>query len=63
VATTTRTGDATIIQTRHRIPETPLSANQILVYQVPQPEPLYKLEARRAETLKLHAAENTASST
>lgn len=57
VATTTRTGDATIIQTRHRIPETPLSANQILVYQVPQPEPLYKLEARRAETLKLHAAE------
>ena len=28
---------------------------QILVYQVPQPEPLYKLEARRRETLKLHA--------
>ena len=57
VATTTRTGDATIIQTRHRIPETPLGEHQILVYQVPQPEPLYKLEARRAETLKLHAAE------
>jgi alpha-D-ribose 1-methylphosphonate 5-phosphate C-P lyase len=29
----------------------------VLVYQVPQPEPLYRLEARRAETLALHAAE------
>ncbi|MES2889086.1 MAG: alpha-D-ribose 1-methylphosphonate 5-phosphate C-P-lyase PhnJ [Pseudomonadota bacterium] len=57
VATTTRTVDASLIQTRHRIPETPLTEQQILVYQVPQPEPLYKLEARRAETLKLHAAE------
>src|ERR1700729_3537367 len=41
VPTTTRTPDATIIQTRHRIPETPLTAGQILVYQVPMPEPLY----------------------
>ena len=57
VATTQRTRDATLIQTRHRIPEAPLTESQILVYQVPQPEPLYKLEARRAETLKLHAAE------
>jgi len=57
VATTTRTVEATLIQTRHRIPETPLGEHQILVYQVPQPEPLYKLEPRRAETLKLHAAE------
>ena len=53
--TTERTADATIIQTRHRIPERPLTEAQILVYQVPQPEPLYKLEARRRETLKLHA--------
>ncbi len=45
VRTTTRTGDATLIQTRHRIPETPLREDQILVYQVPQPEPLYRLEA------------------
>jgi len=60
IATTTRTRDATVIQTRHRIPETPLADYQILVYQVPQPEPLYKLEARRAETLKLHAAEDYA---
>jgi alpha-D-ribose 1-methylphosphonate 5-phosphate C-P lyase len=57
VATTQRTRDATIIQTRHRIPETPLTEAQVLVYQVPQPEPLYKLEPRRRETLKLHAYE------
>lgn len=55
VATTERTREATLIQTRHRIPEAPLTEAQILVYQVPQPEPLYKLEPRRGETLKLHA--------
>jgi alpha-D-ribose 1-methylphosphonate 5-phosphate C-P lyase len=57
VKTTERTADATLIQTRHRIPERALTQAQILVYQVPQPEPLYKLEPRRAETLKLHAAQ------
>ena len=55
VATTTRTVDATIIQTRHRVPETPLQAHQILVYQVPIPEPLRFLEPRETETRKLHA--------
>jgi alpha-D-ribose 1-methylphosphonate 5-phosphate C-P lyase len=55
VATTERTREATIIQTRHRIPEAPLSETQVLVYQVPQPEPLYKLEPRRAEAARLHA--------
>jgi alpha-D-ribose 1-methylphosphonate 5-phosphate C-P lyase len=55
VATTTRTTDATIIQTRHRIPETPLRADQILVHQVPLPEPLAKLEQSRAETRQMHA--------
>jgi alpha-D-ribose 1-methylphosphonate 5-phosphate C-P lyase len=54
VATTTRTADATIIQTRHRIPELTLRENQILVYQVPQPEPLSKLESSRAETRRMH---------
>ena len=34
VATTTRTREATLIQTRHRIPEQPLTEGQILVYQV-----------------------------
>jgi alpha-D-ribose 1-methylphosphonate 5-phosphate C-P lyase len=55
VATTERTSAATIIQTRHRIPETPLRAGQIIVYQVPLPEPLRLLEARELETRKMHA--------
>ncbi|MFG1428999.1 alpha-D-ribose 1-methylphosphonate 5-phosphate C-P-lyase PhnJ [Roseixanthobacter glucoisosaccharinicivorans] len=54
VATTTRTQDATIIQTRHRVPEAPLHAGQVLVYQVPIPEPLRFLEPRESETRKLH---------
>src|SRR5208282_5552913 len=55
VRTTTRTQDATLIQTRHRTPERPLRADQILIYQVPQPEPLYRLEPSRAETRKMQA--------
>ena len=54
VATTTRTVDATIIQTRHRIPETPLRAGQIIVYQVPTPEPLSKLKPSRPEAARMH---------
>lgn len=57
VATTDATADATIIQTRHRIPETPLKDGQILVYQVPIPEPLRFLEPRETETRKMHALE------
>lgn len=53
--TTEATQDATIIQTRHRIPEAPLQAGQIMVYQVPQPEPLRKLEPHEGETRKMHA--------
>jgi alpha-D-ribose 1-methylphosphonate 5-phosphate C-P lyase len=55
VATTTDTTKASIIQTRHRIPETPLTENQILVYQVPVPEPLRFIEPRMLETRKIHA--------
>ena len=54
VATTTRTQDATVIQTRHRIPEQKLTEGQIIVYQVPQPEPMYRLESSRAETRRMH---------
>ncbi|MDX2218076.1 MAG: alpha-D-ribose 1-methylphosphonate 5-phosphate C-P-lyase PhnJ [Burkholderiales bacterium] len=54
VATTERTVEATLIQTRHRIPETPLREDQIIVYQVPIPEPLAHLEPREAETKVLH---------
>jgi alpha-D-ribose 1-methylphosphonate 5-phosphate C-P lyase len=57
VATTEKTAQATVIQTRHRIPETPLTENQILVYQVPMPEPLRKLEPRETETRTMHALE------
>jgi alpha-D-ribose 1-methylphosphonate 5-phosphate C-P lyase len=57
VKVTTRTEDATIIQTRHRIPEAPLKEGQILVYQVPIPEPLRFLEPRETETRKMHALE------
>ncbi|MCY0095602.1 alpha-D-ribose 1-methylphosphonate 5-phosphate C-P-lyase PhnJ [Hoeflea ulvae] len=57
VATTTATADASIIQTRHRIPETPLTEGQVLVYQVPIPEPLRFLEPRETETRKMHALE------
>ena len=55
VATTTLTAEATIIQTRHRIPEAPLREGQIMVYQVPLPEPLSKLEPSRAEAARMHA--------
>jgi alpha-D-ribose 1-methylphosphonate 5-phosphate C-P lyase len=55
VPTTTRTEDASIIQTRHRIPERHLQAGQIMVYQVPIPEPLRWLEPSETETRTLHA--------
>ncbi len=55
VATTERTIEATIVQTRHRVPETKLRDDQIIVYQVPVPEPLRWLEPREAETRKMHA--------
>ncbi len=58
VATTEATAAATIIQTRHRIPETPLHEGQILVYQVPIPEPLRFLEPRETETRKMHELED-----
>ena len=57
VETTTSTEAATIIQTRHRIPEVPLKAGQIIVYQVPIPEPLRFLEPRETETRQMHALE------
>jgi alpha-D-ribose 1-methylphosphonate 5-phosphate C-P lyase len=58
VATTTATAEATVIQTRHRIPEQPLTEDQILVYQVPIPEPLRLLEPRETETRRMHALED-----
>ncbi|WP_235040649.1 alpha-D-ribose 1-methylphosphonate 5-phosphate C-P-lyase PhnJ [Vreelandella profundi] len=57
VETTTRTGAASVIQTRHRIPERPLTKNQILVFQVPIPEPLRFIEPSEEETRVMHALE------
>lgn len=57
VEVTQSTALASVIQTRHRIPETALSAGQILVYQVPIPEPLRFLEPRETETRKMHELE------
>jgi alpha-D-ribose 1-methylphosphonate 5-phosphate C-P lyase len=55
VAVTNVTEEASIIQTRHRIPEAKLQAHQVLVYQVPIPEPLRFLEPRETETRTMHA--------
>jgi len=57
VDTTTTTDEATVLQTRHRIPEQALSNDQILVFQVPIPEPLRYIEPSETETQKMHALE------
>src|SRR5690554_2506365 len=58
VATTTHTTHGNINQARHRIPERALGEGQILVYQVPIPEPLRFLEPREPETRRMHALED-----
>ena len=55
VATTTTTSDATVIQTRHRIPETPLHARPGARLSGADPEPLRFLEPRETETRRMHA--------
>lgn len=55
VKTTNDTEEATIIQTRHRIPEDPLGEEQIVVFQVPIPEPLRPVEPSEERARKLHA--------
>ncbi|MDR0730512.1 MAG: alpha-D-ribose 1-methylphosphonate 5-phosphate C-P-lyase PhnJ [Treponema sp.] len=55
VKTTTDSEAATVIQTRHRIPETPLRNDQILVLQVPLPEALRLVEPLESVTKKMHA--------
>ncbi len=52
---TTDTRKATIIQTRHRIPEEKMTASQILVLQVPKPDPLRLVEISRARSRLMHA--------
>lgn len=55
VRETTKTDEATIIQSRHRVPEKALKENQILVLQVPTPEPLRVIEPSEFKTKRLHA--------
>jgi alpha-D-ribose 1-methylphosphonate 5-phosphate C-P lyase len=55
VPDTTDAREASIIQTRHRIPEEPLRADQTLVLQVPVPEPLRGVERDMRELRRMHA--------
>lgn len=55
VPVTDSTTEATLIQSRHRVPEVPLQPHQILVLQVPIPEPLRFVEPSELATRKLHA--------
>ncbi|WP_248927619.1 alpha-D-ribose 1-methylphosphonate 5-phosphate C-P-lyase PhnJ [Paenibacillus hamazuiensis] len=55
IRTTEDTAEADVIQSRHRIPEEKLRAGQILVLQVPQPEPLRKVERKEQLSRRKHA--------
>lgn len=55
VKTTTDTLNASIIQTRHRIPEEKMRDDQILVLQVPYPEILRWVEPSEQKTRRMHA--------
>lgn len=54
VTTTTDAAEATLIQTRHRIPERLLRQNQILIYQVPYPCPLVVVETQEQRRMIMH---------
>lgn len=55
VATTKDARSATVIQTRHRIPEDDLHEGQIVVFQVPIADPLRVVDSRSSVTKRLHA--------
>lgn len=54
IDTTTKTDAADIIQTRHRIPEEMLREDQLLVLQVPYPDPLVVVEPSEDKRKILH---------
>ena len=58
--TTLATAEATIIQTRHRIPEEVMREDQILVLQVPVPEPLRTVERSVTAARVMHAEKDYA---
>jgi alpha-D-ribose 1-methylphosphonate 5-phosphate C-P lyase len=49
------TAGATIVQSRHRVPEEKLRADQVLVLQVPNPEPLRPVEPNMSTARQMHA--------
>jgi alpha-D-ribose 1-methylphosphonate 5-phosphate C-P lyase len=51
---TEKTEEATLIQSRHRIPEKPLRETQILVLQVPYPDALVVVEPSEARRKTMH---------
>jgi alpha-D-ribose 1-methylphosphonate 5-phosphate C-P lyase len=58
VATTTDSSDASVIQTRHRIPEEVLDEDQILVLQVPITDPLRRVDGSDEANRRRHAHKN-----
>ncbi|HAU56638.1 MAG TPA: carbon-phosphorus lyase complex subunit PhnJ [Comamonadaceae bacterium] len=54
VDTTEHTTEATLIQSRHRIPETPLTEAQVLILQVPYPDPLVVVEPSEKRRKVMH---------
>jgi len=54
VDTTEQTSEATLIQSRHRIPEVQLTEEQVLVLQVPYPDPLVVVEPSEARRKIMH---------
>jgi alpha-D-ribose 1-methylphosphonate 5-phosphate C-P lyase len=55
VDTTTDARRAALIQTRHRVPEEPLTEGQVLVFQVPIADPLRPVDPRPSVTRRVHA--------
>jgi alpha-D-ribose 1-methylphosphonate 5-phosphate C-P lyase len=52
---TTEVAEATLVQSRHRIPEDEMGSEQVLVLQVPVPEPLRGVERDMKELARMHA--------
>ncbi len=55
VATTTDPAEATLIQTRHRVPQDELAEGTVLVLQVPVADPLRRVDPRPSVTRRMHA--------
>ncbi|MBN2791397.1 MAG: alpha-D-ribose 1-methylphosphonate 5-phosphate C-P-lyase PhnJ [Desulfuromonadales bacterium] len=54
IDTTTKTAEASLLQSRHRIPEQPLREDQIIVLQVPYPDPLVLVEPSEDKRKQMH---------